>query len=55
MTEMEIIRLMKDLMRLLQNLSELEGGEDGIEERLEEIKSELGSWFIDGYLPYQAS
>jgi len=55
MNEMEITRLMNDLRRLLQNMSEFEGGKGEIEERLEEIKSELGSWFIDGYLPYPAS
>ena len=55
MNEMEITRLMKDLMWLLQNMSEFEEGKGEIEERLEEIKSELGSWFIDGYPLYHAS
>jgi len=55
MNEVEITRLMKDLMRLLQNMFESEEGKGEIEERFEEIKSELGSWFIDGYQLYPAS
>jgi len=58
MNEEEITRLMKELIRLLQDISGLEfelqlevGG--GMEERLETIRSELGSWFIDGYQLYQ--
>jgi len=55
MNEVEITRVMKELMRLLQNIhsSEFEGGE--MEERLDAIKRELGSWFIDGYQLYHAS
>jgi len=58
MNEMEITRLVKELTRLLQNTSickkEAEGGLD-LDERFEEIKRELGSWFIEGYRLYQAS
>ena len=59
MNEEEIItRVIKELTRLLRdNISgfefELEEGET--EERLETIRCELGSWFIDGYLLYQGS
>ena len=49
--------MIKELTRLLQDISgfefELEEGET--EERLETIKCELGSWFIDGYPLYQGS
>ena len=57
MNEEEITRLMKDLLWLLQNMSEceLEEQEEKLEERLEAIKSELGSWFIDGYPLYMAA
>jgi hypothetical protein len=47
MDEEETRRLTKELMRLLQNMSEFEEGKGEIEERLDEIKRELGSWFID--------
>jgi hypothetical protein len=57
MNEEEITRVIKELTRLLQDMSgfefELEAGET--EERLETIRSELGSWFIDGYQLYQGS
>jgi len=48
---------MKDLLRLLQNMSEfeLEEREEQLEERLEAIKKELGSWFIDGNSLYMAA
>ena len=46
---------MKELMKLLQNMFESEEDEVEIEERLGEIKRELGSWFIDGYQLYQGS
>jgi len=46
---------MNDLMRLLQNMSGFEEDEGEIEERLDEIKRELGTWFIDGYKLYQGS
>ncbi len=55
MNEMEITRLMKELARLLQNIHMTEGEEGEIGERVEAIKRELGSWFIDGYPLYQAS
>jgi hypothetical protein len=50
----EISRLINDLIRILQNISE----EDyEIMERVEinEIKQELGSWFIADYSLYQGS
>jgi len=54
----EITRVIKELFWLLQNVNI--AGEDykvriQIEERIEEIKQELGSWFIDGYKLYQGS
>jgi len=59
MNEEEITRLMKDLIRLLQNQDtsgfELELEEGEMEERLETIRSELGSWFLEGYQLYQGS
>ena len=57
MNEEEKTRLMKDLLRLLQNKSEfeLEEWDEESEERLEEIKSEFGSWFMDGYRLYMAA
>ncbi|MHC1599598.1 MAG: hypothetical protein ACXQS5_02085 [Candidatus Methanospirareceae archaeon] len=56
MDEIELTRLMKELMRILQNTSTPGEEEEGdIDERVEEIKRELGSWFIDGYSLYQAS
>lgn len=56
MDEMEMIRLMRELTRLLQSISMSEEEEEGdMEGRFEEIKRELGSWFIDGYRLYQAS
>lgn len=54
MDEIELTRLMKELMRLLQHMS-LSEGEAEIDERFEAIKRELGSWFLDGYSLYQAS
>ncbi len=55
MDEVEITRLTKELRRLLQNIPDSEFEEGEMEERLGEIKSELGSWFIDGYPLYQGS
>ena len=57
MNEEEITKLMKDLLRLLQNMSEfeLEERDEELEERLDEIKSEFGSWFMDGYRLYMAA
>lgn len=56
MNKIEMGRLLKEVMELLQNMYE-EEVEDGreIEERIEEIKRELGSWFIGDYPLYQAS
>ena len=56
MNEIEMGRLIKEVMKLLQNMyeEEVEGGRE-IEERIEEIKRELGSWFIGDYPLYQAS
>ncbi len=54
MNAMELTRLMKELIRLLQNTSKLEKEED-LDERVDGIKRELGSWFIEGYPLYQAS
>ena len=57
MDEVELTRLMKELLPLLQNISE-EGEvkrENAIGERVEAIKRELGAWFIDGYPIYQGS
>lgn len=55
MDEMGITRVMKELARLLQDISITEVEEGGRDERIEAIKRELGSWFIDGYTLYQAS
>jgi len=56
MDEIELTRLMKELMRLLQNTSMFEGEEESnLDERIAAIKRELGSWFIGGYPLYQAS
>ncbi|MEA2052283.1 MAG: hypothetical protein U9O90_05620 [Euryarchaeota archaeon] len=52
----EITRVIKELLWLLQSMNMAE--EDctsEIEERVDAIKHELGSWFIDGYQLYQAS
>ena len=57
MNEVELTRLMKGLLQLLQNISD-EGeikSEDEIAIRVEAIKRELGAWFIDGCPIYQAS
>ncbi|NAS89615.1 hypothetical protein C4E24_07780 [ANME-1 cluster archaeon AG-394-G21] len=59
MDEVELTRLMKGLLQLLQNISD-EGevkvkSEDEIAGRVEAIKNELGAWFIDDYPIYQAS
>ena len=57
MDEVELTRLMKGLLQLLQNTSD-EGevkSEDEIAGRVEAIKRELGAWFIDGYQIYQGS
>ena len=52
----EITRRIKALFLILQHMDMTE--EDGtseIEERLEAIKCELGSWFIDDYQLYVGS
>ena len=52
----EITRTLKALFLLLQDMDMAE--EDctsEIEERLEAIRCELGSWFIDDYQLYQGS
>jgi len=52
----EITRTLKALFLLLQHrdMAEEEGTSE-IEERLEAIRCELGSWFIDEYPLYQGS
>ncbi|MEA2053140.1 MAG: hypothetical protein U9O90_10070 [Euryarchaeota archaeon] len=52
----EITRRIKALFLLLQHraMAEEEGTSE-IEERLEAIRCELGSWFIDEYPLYQGS
>ena len=52
----KITRTLKTLFLILQNMDMAE--EDctsELEERLEAIKHELGSWFIDDYQLYQGS
>ena len=51
----EIARLIKDLRRLLQNIPEEDCYEilEGVD--VNEIKQELGSWFIADYPLYQGS
>ncbi len=61
--EMDAIRItevVKELMKLLQNISDSGEDYDGkIEERVESevnaMKEELGSWFIDDFEIYRAS
>jgi hypothetical protein len=55
MNEVEITRLMKDLMKLFQNISNGGFEEDELRERFDKIKHELGLWFKGGYPLYQAS
>ena len=56
MDEMALTRLMKELIKLLQNTSGSEGDDEtNLDERVKGIKRELGSWFIEGYPLYQAS
>jgi len=55
MNEMGMTKVMKELARLLQDISLTEAEEGGMDERIEAIKRELGSWFIDDYPLYQAS
>jgi len=51
----EITRLIKDLRKLLQNIPEEDCYEilEGVD--INEIKKELGSWFIADYSLYQGS
>jgi hypothetical protein len=55
MNEVEITWMMKELMKLLQNIHNSGFKGEEMEERFGEIKRELGSWFIDGYQLYQGS
>jgi hypothetical protein len=55
MDEIELTRLMKELMRFLQHMPSSEVDEGRIDDRVEAIKRELGAWFIEGYTLYQAS
>lgn len=55
MNEEEITRLMKSLMKIFQDFPVSEFDEGEMEERMEEIKRELGPWFIDSSQLYQAS
>ncbi len=55
MDEVEIRRLTRELMRLLQNIPDSGFEEGEMERRFGDTKRELGSWFIDGYPLYQAS
>lgn len=56
----EITRLIVELMKLLQNMSESEAEDDNeivetVDYEVKKIKEELGSWFIDDWQIYQAS
>lgn len=58
--EEDISRLIKELMKLLRNMSESgEENDNELVERVgyevEKIKEELGSWYIADYPLYQAS
>ncbi len=55
MDEMGITKVMKELARLLQDTSITEEEECEMDKRIEVIKRELGSWFIDDYPLYQGS
>ena len=55
MEDVKRTRVMKELTRLLQNNTEEVESEGELDERVEAIKRELGSWFIEGYPLYQAS
>ena len=55
-----ITEVVKELMKLLQNMSD--SGEDyegkiveRVESEVNEMKEELGSWFIDDFEIYRAS
>ena len=60
MDAVRMAEVVKELIKLLRNMSESGGDYDGkIIERAElevnEVKEELGSWFIDDFAIYQAS
>ncbi len=60
MDAIRITEVVKELMKLLQNMSDSGEDYDGkIEERVESevnaMKEELGSWFIDDFEIYRAS
>ncbi len=60
MDAVRMAEVVKELIKLLRNMSESGGDYDGkIVERAElevnEVKEELGSWFIDDFAIYQAS
>jgi hypothetical protein len=55
MDDMERTRVMNELTRLLQSSTGEVESESELDERVEAIKRELGSWFIDGQPLYQAS
>lgn len=60
MDAIRITEVVKELIRLLQDMSEHGGGYDvkiveRVESEVDELKEELGSWFIDDFEIYQAS
>ena len=55
MEDMDRTRVVKELTRLLQNSTGEVESECELDERVEAIKRELGTWFIGGYPLYQAS
>ena len=60
MDAVRMAEVVKELIKLLRNMSESGGDYDGIiveraELEVNEVKEELGSWFIDDFAIYQAS
>ncbi|MCW3142099.1 MAG: hypothetical protein N2V72_08040 [Methanophagales archaeon] len=60
MDAIRITEVVKELMKLLQNMSECGEGYDGkivgrVESEVNELKEQLGSWFIDDFVIFQAS
>jgi len=60
MDAIRITEVVKELMKLLQNVSERGEGYDGkilgrVESEVNELKEQLGSWFIDDFVIFQAS
>lgn len=57
MDAITITRVMKELMKLLRDMHE--SGEDydyeKVESNVEELKAELGAWFIEDYTLYVGS